>query len=374
MRRQSLREGAKNQIAQINGTSATQQRSPQPNGGKHKPSRTPLNTDRSHGKLRDMWEEIKINPIRHDTHILKKKIPAGNLRYRDFSFAGIQSVGHSTEFQVMAALRILLILAVFAFVKANAFAAASSDFEKMALALREKAILKVEPPVVSSPSSTVSSRYQWKRDIVTTVFWVGERPTRNNPVPNNKSSWDPQWHRSFGGFDDPDPSARNGWIPKRFTPRQNPFYVALPYNDVTKGRTKPESEGIPWFRDAFEKAGKSVCKGRWVAIQHGRRVAYAQWEDCGPFRTDHFNYVFGKEKPRPNLNQGAGLDVSPAIRDYLGMAGKDVCDWKFVDARDVPEGPWTRYGDNNTFVLQRLGKNLNVVDRNNARSASRSYR
>jgi hypothetical protein len=163
-------------------------------------------------------------------------------------------------------------------------------------------------------------------------------------------------------------------LPKRFTPRQNPFYVALPYNDVTKGRTKPESEGIPWFRDAFVKAGKSVCKGRWVAIQHGRRVAYAQWEDCGPFRTDHFNYVFGKERPKPNLNQGAGLDVSPAIRDYLGMAGKDVCDWKFVDARDVPEGPWTRYGDNNTFVLQRLGKNLNVVDRNNARSASRSYR
>ena len=274
----------------------------------------------------------------------------------------------------MASLRILLILAVFAFVKANAFAAASSDFEKMALALREKAILKVEPPVVSSPSSTVSSRYQWKEDIVTTVFWVGERPTRNNPVPNNKSSWDPQWHRSFGGFDDPDPSARNGWIPKRFTPRQNPFYVALPYNDVTKGRTKPESQRIPWFRDAFEKAGKSVCKGRWVAIQHGRRVAYAQWEDCGPFRTDHFNYVFGNERPKPNLNQGAGLDVSPAIRDYLDMAGKDVCDWKFVDARDVPEGPWTRYGDNNTFVLQRLGKNLNVVDRNNARSASRSYR
>ena len=97
---------------------------------------------------------------------------------------------------------------------------------------------------------------------------------------------------------------------------------------------------IPWFREAFVKEGQSVCKGRWVAIQHGRRVAYAQWEDCGPFRTDHYQYVFGDDRPRPNLNQGAGLDVSPAVRDYLGIAGKDVCDWKFVDARDVPPGPW----------------------------------
>ena len=272
----------------------------------------------------------------------------------------------------MAYLRILLILAVFAFVQASAFAAVSSDFEKMALALRDKAILKIEPPVVSSTAAPVSSRYQWKRNIVTTVFWVGERPTRNNPVPNTKSSWDPQWHRSFGGFDNPDPGSRRNFITKSFSPRQNPFYIALPYNDVTQGTTKPESRKvIPWFREAFEKVGKSVCKGRWVAIRHGGHVAYAQWEDCGPFRTDHYQYVFGDDRPRPNLNQGAGLDVSPAVRDFLGMGGKDVCDWKFVDAKDVPPGPWARYGDNNTFVLKQRGENLNVADRNNARSAPR---
>ena len=277
----------------------------------------------------------------------------------------------------MAKLRNLLILAVFAFLQATAFADVSSDFEKRALALREKAILKIEPPVVSSTINPISgpytsSRYKWKRNIVTTVFWVGERPTRNNPVPNTKSSWDPQWHRSYGGFDDPEPGSRRGFLPKNFIPRQNPFYIALPYNDVTHGTTKLEStKVIPWFREAFVKEGQSVCKGRWVAIQHGRRVAYAQWEDCGPFRTDHYQYVFGDDRPRPNLNQGAGLDVSPAVRDYLGIAGKDVCDWKFVDARDVPPGPWTRYGDNNTFVLKDRGENLYVADRNNARSAPR---
>jgi hypothetical protein len=250
---------------------------------------------------------------------------------------------------------------------------ADLDFEKFAMNLREKAILRVEPPTISTqaPSTLGLTRYPWKRNIVTTVFWVGEKPTRNNPVPNCKSSWDPEWHQNFGGYDNPDPSARRGFFPK-FSPRQNPFYVALPYNDVTRGSTKPESRRvIPWFREAFEKEGKSVCKGRWVAIRRGNRIAYAQWEDCGPFRTDHWQYVFGNERPRPNLNQGAGLDVSPAVRDYLGMSGKDVCDWKFVDFREVPPGPWAKYGDNNTFVLQQRGANLFLTDRNNARSARR---
>ena len=62
--------------------------------------------------------------------------------------------------------------------------------------------------------------------------------------------------------------------------------------------------------------------------------------------------MFGKERPRPNLNQGAGLDVSPAVRDYLGLAPtRDVCDWKFVEFTDVPAGPWLRHGQNRRFAL-----------------------
>ena len=90
----------------------------------------------------------------------------------------------------------------------------------------------------------------------------------------------------------------------------------------------------------------------------GRQIAgSAQWEDCGPFRTDHWQYVFGNERPRPNLNQGAGLDVSPAVRDYLGLGIKDPCDWKFVEFCEVPPGPWATYGDNNTFVIVRRQSN-----------------
>lgn len=248
---------------------------------------------------------------------------------------------------------------------------ASSEFELQAERLRREQLTKLQPQVlVQQGLGGTFSKYPWRQNIVTTVFWVGEKPTANNPTPNCKSSWDANWHANFGGYDNPDPSKRRNYLPIGFVPRQNPFYVALPFNDVTRGTTKPESRrAIPWFKQAFEREGKSVCKGRWVAIRHGNRIAYAQWEDCGPFRTDHWQYVFGRERPRPNLNQGAGLDVSPAVRDYLGLKGKDLCDWKFVEFRDVPQGPWAKFGDNNTFVLKRRGADLFVTDRNNAYNA-----
>jgi hypothetical protein len=238
----------------------------------------------------------------------------------------------------------------------------SEDFARYAMKLRESALLNMEPRVVvpTSRSATGSGRYPWKLGIVTTTFWVGENASQNNPVHNKSSSWDLNWADNFGGYDNPDPAARiakgGEYRPANFVPRQNPFYVALPYNDVTRGKTKEESKVvIPWFKEAFEREGKSVCRDRWVAIRKGNRIAYAQWSDCGPFRTDHWQYVFGNERPKPNLNKGAGLDVSPAVRDYLGMAWTDVTDWKFVDFREVPNGPWATMGDNNHFV-QRAGR------------------
>ena len=64
-------------------------------------------------------------------------------------------------------------------------------------------------------------------------------------------------------------------------------------------------------------------------------------------------HVFQGERPKPNAAHGAGLSVSPAIRDYLGLAATDVTDWQFVDVRDVPPGPWRSYGENNHFVIAR---------------------
>jgi hypothetical protein len=49
-------------------------------------------------------------------------------------------------------------------------------------------------------------------------------------------------------------------------------------------------------------------------------------------------------------NKGAGIDVSPAVRDYLGMPSGGKVDWRFVDVGEIPAGPWSKYGMNNHFV------------------------
>jgi hypothetical protein len=228
------------------------------------------------------------------------------------------------------------------------------------------AVSRINPQVILHPTAsglagvrpytglTVAGPYPWRYNITATVFWIGEPASPQHPVSNEKSAWDADWVSRYGGIDDPGTAARRNFIPAGFVPGLNPFYVALPYNDVDDQRTKPEATFVvPWFRAVFVREGASVCKGRWVAIRHGRRVCYAQWEDVGPFCTDHWQYVFGTERPRANANQDAGLDVSPAVRDYLGLSGIDHCDWKFVDLAYVPFGPWSLYGVDNPFV--RLG-------------------
>jgi hypothetical protein len=165
----------------------------------------------------------------------------------------------------------------------------------------------------------------WKTGITATTFWVGEPPTPNDPG-NLASAWDPNWTVT--------------------SKSQNPFYVALPYNDVAGGHTKAEARSIiPWFKQVFVRDGQSVLKDRWIAIRIGSRVCYAQWEDVGPFQVDHWQYVFGNERPRPNVNRDAGIDLSPAVRNYLGLSGMDQCDWRFVEAKEIPQGPW-KHRDN----------------------------
>ena len=237
----------------------------------------------------------------------------------------------------------------------------SGDFTKFAQKLREQSLLELEPQVIMPTEKNkagIRGLYPWKQRIVTTIFWVGESAGQNNPVHNFSSCWDAEWWKSFGGYDNPSRTARRalpggGSIAGTFLPQQNPFYFALPYTDVTGGHHKPEARlVIPWFKQVFEEEGKSVCRDRWIAIRKDSRVCYAQWSDCGPFRTDHYGYVFGNEYPTANLNHGAGLDVSPAVRDYLGLSDTDVVDWKFMEYRDIPTGPWAMFGNNNTFVME----------------------
>jgi len=240
-------------------------------------------------------------------------------------------------------------------------------------------LLKIDPITFSpgqlSAPPEPGERYPWKKRIVTTVFWIGEQPSGNNPVPNCTSSWDKNWTKNYGGFDDPNPSHRSNYVPVKFTPRENPFYCALPYSDKANTGHRPEAPRVvPWFKEAYQGPAISTCKDRWVAIRKGNRTVYAQWEDAGPFRTDHWQYVFGNERPKPNLNKGAGLDVSPAVRDYLGLTETDVTDWRFVDFSEVPRGPWSTFGENNTFVINDRKKGKALAEAWFSHSTSRTVK
>lgn len=176
-------------------------------------------------------------------------------------------------------------------------------------------------------------------NIITTVFWVGEPgDTDNGKIPNDVSAWDGHWQQHYGGVDGQD--NRRGYQPAGFTPKENPFYVALPYNDIDPdGNRKSSAELCRPYTPDYD-ARYSACKNIWVAITHGNKTVYAQWEDVGPFGEDDSSYVFGTAKPRNTRGEHAGLDVSPAVQSELGLQDVDRTSWHFVQTKDVPEGPW----------------------------------
>ena len=227
------------------------------------------------------------------------------------------------------------------------------------------AIPRVVVPTGSRPleparpvASSARILYPWKTHVTCTIFWIGEQPSDRNPTPNNKSSWDQQWTANFGGYDDPEPANRvanhstGEFRPKGFIPKLNPFYLALPYNDVLSYSShKPEAARvIPWFSRMRPEPGKTVCKGRWIQIYRGGRSCYGQWEDCGPWETDDWEFVFGNKPPKTAQNGKAGIDLSPAIRDYLGLKSGEKVHWRFVEAGQVPYGPWKKYGQETTVA------------------------
>lgn len=182
-----------------------------------------------------------------------------------------------------------------------------------------------------------AAQYPLHRDITATVFWVGEPASPDSGgISNAGSVWVSDWVGEFGGVDTP--TLRCGYNPCGFTPQENAFYVALPFSDYTaQGTVKPVAtlRRIPWYRQR-PQPHESLVKNRWVAISYGPRTVYGQWEDAGPALDNDTAYVFGTARPQAE----AGLDVSPAINIYLGLQGKAVVSWQFVDAAMVPPGPW----------------------------------
>lgn len=201
---------------------------------------------------------------------------------------------------------------------------------------------KNAPPSPAQPAFTPQHRvYPAHTNIVATMFYIGEPGSGENGfISNSASTWDVQWQDHYGGIDDP--SRRNGWLPRDFTPKQNPFYVALPYSDLDDNKTRKASANTIYWSEPQTPGDSSLVKDRWIEICHNKKCAYGQWEDAGPFGEDDVLYVFGPAQPANDKGLRAGIDVSPAINDYLGLGGSARVDWRFIDALAVPSGPWTK--------------------------------
>lgn len=192
--------------------------------------------------------------------------------------------------------------------------------------------------ILNDVNDKTSDDVGYHKDIIATVFWVGENETQDNDFIHNRSSaWMRDWVSAFGGVDYPED--RCGYLPCGFTPRENSFYFALPYGDYTESGMKPEEElarDVPWY-DGGSVPNGSVLKNHWIEIRYQDKVAYAQWEDVGPFEESDPGYVFGDDRPKESR---AGLDISPATATYLGIKGRGNVSWRFVDESEVSDGPW----------------------------------
>jgi hypothetical protein len=224
----------------------------------------------------------------------------------------------------------------------------------------------VPTPAPSEPSGGggASSSYPWHHGIPATTFWVGEIFDPDAPDGSQEiSTYDSDWLGSYGGCDGlvagggcrtEARTAANDYFPTSMTPLQNPFYLDLPYDDVNDPTGFAQRDAvIPWAGDEPYRSHRgdqsfSYLKNRWVQLVRDGRTCYGQIEDAGPGEYHDAAYVFGTDDARPASTRygGAGLDVSPALTGCLGFPELDGIaqgiSWRFVEAHEVPPGPWTR--------------------------------
>ena len=180
-----------------------------------------------------------------------------------------------------------------------------------------------------------NTTYYLHTNIKTSLFWIGEFGD------DSESAWDSNWIANYGGIDRPDDRKDPPrYEPADFIPKENSFYVALPYNDMQNGEMKADRDSIvPWSTEK-DNPYRSICKNRWVKItSNSGASAYAQWEDVGPSGDNDVKYVF--EQSNPSGADSFGLAISPAVRDYLKLNENEEVNWKFAEEESVDiSGPW----------------------------------
>lgn len=214
--------------------------------------------------------------------------------------------------------------------------------------------------------------YPWHTEIVAATFWVGEVVDPEAADGSQElSAYDSRWMDRYGGCDGmwihgecrtEQRYAENGWWPRHMEPQMNPFYLDLPFDDVNDDAAfAMRGEVIPWagdpgYAEHIDDRSFSLMKNRWVEIRHAGRTCYGQIMDAGPGVYDDAPYVFGIDDRRPANRKfrGAGMDVSPALNGCLDLAGLNQLisrvEWRFVEAGEVPSGPWSRLVDDDPRV------------------------
>jgi hypothetical protein len=200
------------------------------------------------------------------------------------------------------------------------------------------------------PGTTATRTYPLHRAVPASVFRIGAVVPREGVDGQSlQSGWDRDWARHYGGCDGFGPvglwcasdlTDRTGpdWFPVGMVPKENPYYVGLPYNDLLdiSGRG-----AIPWARDPgyAEHLGDerfSLVKNRWVQVTGPAGTCSGQVEDTG-LGTDP-GYVLGAAAPQ----RTPAINLSPALAGCVGITDASAVtavDWAFVD-RPAP-GPWT---------------------------------
>ena len=184
-----------------------------------------------------------------------------------------------------------------------------------------------------APTRHPTTNYPWKSNITTTVFWIGEDGTK-------ASGWDTNWATHNGGDDDH--YEMSGYASSKHASMLNPFYVALPFNDLRHPDEAKKYLPEGWAKSLAQGKPVSACQGRWIEIKNrAGRYCFAQWEDVGPEETNDPVYIFGAQRPKAS----AGLSISPAVAKYLGIDSTAITSWRFIDNEDVLPGMWLRYDE-----------------------------
>ncbi len=212
-------------------------------------------------------------------------------------------------------------------------------------------------------SKKVKNVYPWKTNIITTMFYIGEGGSTISSTDNIASAWDENWRSSNRGPDNP--NNRSGYGPADHAATVNTFYVALPFNDLYSPELARRWLPAGWHRPDKDGKQVSACQHRWVEIKNADgHICYAQWEDVGPLNSTDAEYVFGNARPQGLGDHRAGLDISPAVAQYLNLDDKRnrYMSWRFVDDEDVPPGQWLRY-DEMALLTQAIMQQKNTTPR-----------